>query len=96
MTPRPVSQDPTIPSIPSPWDSRDLGFIGVWHITDDGDVPPRLTLRGAGTRLSQPAALALNPGHRELYVTDSPTNSVYTFLVPEIFALAPKAPDPSR
>lgn len=92
MPPRPVSQDSTIPNIPSPWDSQDLGFVGVWDITDEGDVPPKLILRGAGTRLIQPAALALDPEHRELYVTDSPTNSVYAFLLPEIFALSPRTP----
>ncbi|PYR35287.1 MAG: hypothetical protein DMF93_22020, partial [Acidobacteria bacterium] len=26
---------------PSPWDPDRTGFIGVWSIDDDGDVPPR-------------------------------------------------------
>lgn len=90
MKPRRVSQDPTIVSIPSPWDSLELGFIGVWDINDDGDVPPRLIVRGPATRLIQPAALALAPLHKEMFVTDSPSNSVYTFLVPEIFRHPPQ------
>lgn len=85
MKPRQVSQDPNTISIPSPWDSLELGFVGVWNIEDGGDVPPKLIIRGAATRLIQPAALAIAPTFKEIFVTDSPSNSVYTLLVPEVF-----------
>ncbi len=86
---RRVSLDSSVVDIPSPWDSMDLGFIGVWRIDDNGDVPPRLVIRGAATKLIQPAALALAPPFKELFVTDSPSNSVYHFLIPEIFEPVP-------
>jgi DNA-binding beta-propeller fold protein YncE len=79
------SQDPTVIDIPSPWDGSDLGFVAVWNITDNGDVPPRFVLRGTATGLIQPAAVAIDPKHKEVFATDSPTNSVYTFLLPEVF-----------
>src|SRR6266404_8006140 len=31
---------------PSPWNPEAPGFIGVWNITDNGDVPPRGVIKG--------------------------------------------------
>lgn len=83
--PRRVSRDPTIIDLWSPWDSSDLGFLGVWRITDSGDVPPMLVVRGPTTGIIQPGGVAIDPKHKEVIVSDSPTNSVFTFLLPEVF-----------
>lgn len=83
--PRRVSQDPTIIDLWSPWDSSDLGFLGVWNITDNGDVPPMLIVRGPSTGLIQPGGIAIDPKYKVVFASDSPTNSVLTFFLPEIF-----------
>ena len=33
-------------SSPSPWNPAEPGFIGVWDISDNGDVPPRAIIKG--------------------------------------------------
>lgn len=68
-----------------PWLNPNLGFIGVWQMTDDGDVPPRLILRGPFSGLLHPVGLALNPQDGEIYVSDSVRNGVLSFLVPQFF-----------
>ena len=60
-------------------------FVGMWSLDDDGDVAPKWTLTGKQTGLKKPFAVALNPEHKELYVTDMRLNGVMTFSVPEIF-----------
>jgi hypothetical protein len=64
-------------------------FVGIWSLDDDGDVPPRWTVNGDQTTLKKPFAIAINPEHKELYVTDMRLNGVLTFSVPEIFQPAP-------
>jgi len=46
---------------PSPWNPDKTGFIGVWSITDNGDVPPRGAIKGPATGLIWPAGVAINP-----------------------------------
>ena len=60
-------------------------FVGMWSLDDDGDVPPKWTINGDQSTLRKPFAVALNPDHKELYVTDMRLNGVMTFSVPEIF-----------
>jgi DNA-binding beta-propeller fold protein YncE len=60
-------------------------FVGMWSLDDDGDVPPKWTINGDRSTLRKPFAVALNPDHKELYVTDMRLNGVMTFSVPEIF-----------
>jgi DNA-binding beta-propeller fold protein YncE len=67
--------------------SSNLGFIGVWKITDNGDVPPRAILKGAGSQLIAPGSLAINPATGEIYVSDGARNGVFTFLVPQFFGV---------
>ncbi len=85
--PRPpqASQDPTIISLPMPWDSRNAGFMGVWSLTDNGDVAPRFVLHGPSTGLVSPGSLAVDPRHKSVIIEDSPTNSIYTFYLPKLF-----------
>ena len=70
---------------PSPWNSQELGFIGVWDIADNGDVPPRAVIKGPASGIVWPAGLALNPRGREIYAIDSVRNGMFTFSVPEFF-----------
>jgi len=70
---------------PSPWNSAELGFIGVWDIADNGDVPPRAVIKGPASGVVWPAGVALNPKDRELYTIDSVRNGMFTFSVPEFF-----------
>jgi hypothetical protein len=60
-------------------------FVGMWGLDDDGDVPPKWTINGDRTTLKKPFAVALNPEHKEIYVTDMRLNGVLTFQVPEVF-----------
>ena len=43
---------------PSPWDPEKTGFIGVWNVTDNGDVPPRGIIKGPASGLIWPAGIA--------------------------------------
>jgi len=60
-------------------------FVGMWSLDDDGDVAPKWTITGKQTGLKKPFAVALNPEHKEIYVTDMRLNGVMAFSVPEIF-----------
>lgn len=73
----------TVPE--DPWLNPNLGFVGVWNITDDGDVAPSAMVRGPFSGLLHPTGLALNPKDGEIYVSDSIRNGFLTFLVPDFF-----------
>lgn len=68
-----------------PWLDPNLGFIGVWNVTDNGDIAPSAIIRGPFSGLLHPAGLALNPRDGEIYVSDSVRNGILTFLVPDFF-----------
>jgi DNA-binding beta-propeller fold protein YncE len=71
--------------LPSPWDSGSVGFIGVWNISDDGDISARAMIKGDNTYLVHPAGVAINPKAGEIYATDSVRNGLFTFLSPKLF-----------
>jgi DNA-binding beta-propeller fold protein YncE len=72
-------------SVPDdPWLNPTLGFVGVWNITDNRDVPPRAIIRGPFSGLLHPVGLALNPEDGEIYVSDSVRNGILSFLVPDL------------
>jgi hypothetical protein len=60
-------------------------FVGVWNITDNGDVPPQWTIGGPRGVFQMVRGVAVIPQHKELVVTDKRMNAVLTFSVPEIF-----------
>jgi hypothetical protein len=70
---------------PSPWNPVKIGFIGVWNVTDNGDIPPRAVIKGPATGLVWPAGVAINPRDREVYAIDSVSNALFTFSMPEFF-----------
>ena len=78
---------------PSPWDPNKTGFIGVWSIDDNGDVPPRGVIKGPASGLVWPAGVAINPANHEVYAIDSVSNALFMFRTPEFFRnpLAPSA-----
>ncbi|HLH77176.1 MAG TPA: hypothetical protein VKV28_10255 [Candidatus Binataceae bacterium] len=61
-----------------------LGFVGVWYLTDNGDVPPHAILKG--TRAPHPSSIAINPAEGEIYTGERDTNGVYAFIVPRFFS----------
>jgi hypothetical protein len=63
----------------------DDGFIGIWSINDDGDVPPRWKIRGPNSTLIKPRGIALDPQNKSLIVSDMARNAVLTFYFPEVF-----------
>jgi DNA-binding beta-propeller fold protein YncE len=66
------------------------GFIGVWSVKDDGDVPPRMMIRGGATRANGFGGVAINPKDGEVYGVGS--NAVMTYLVPKFFVKGPATP----
>ena len=72
--------------LPSPWNSGALGFIGVWDINDEGDVPPRAVIKGDNTFLVHPGGVAIDPKDGEVFATDSIRNGLFSFLAPNLFA----------
>jgi hypothetical protein len=63
----------------------EAGFIGVWNIDDNGDVPPRMIIRGPETRSTGFAGVAFNPTAGEVYGVSGGLNGVLTYLVPQFF-----------
>jgi DNA-binding beta-propeller fold protein YncE len=70
---------------PSPWNPDRTGFIGVWSINDNGDVPPRGVIKGPASGLVWPAGVAINPRNHEVYTIDSVSNALFMFHTPEFF-----------
>ena len=65
------------------------GFIGVWSVNDDGNVPPRMMIRGPATRAGGFGGVAINPKDGEVYGVGS--NAVMTYLVPKFFVKPPRS-----
>jgi DNA-binding beta-propeller fold protein YncE len=65
------------------------GFIGVWDINDNGDVPPRALIQGAMSRLIAPGGVALNPKRGEVYAIDGGSSAYFAYSVPQFFKLTP-------
>ena len=57
----------------------DGGFIGVWSIDDDGDVPPLWILRGPG------GGLTVDPKNKTIIASSKPLNAVLSYYIPEMF-----------
>jgi DNA-binding beta-propeller fold protein YncE len=70
----------------SPWNTGAPGFVGVWDINDNGDVPPRGIIQGPGSYLVHPAGVAIDPKTGEVFVTDGVRNGLFTFLAPRFFS----------
>lgn len=64
---------------------QQAGYVGVWSIEDDGEVPPRYTVGGPKGILQKPRGLDLDPKHNAVIVSDKGLNAVMTFEMPQIF-----------
>jgi hypothetical protein len=69
--------------------SMQTKYIGVWHIDDNGRVPPRFTIGGPDGVLRQGRGLALDAKNLSVIASDKELNAVMTFQVPEVFATTP-------
>ena len=63
----------------------DEGFVGVWSINDNGNVPPRWTIGGPQGALQMVRGVAVNPNHKEVIITDKRLNAILTYYFPELF-----------
>lgn len=61
------------------------GFIGVWDINDNGNVPPRALIQGPQSRLIAPGGVALNPKRGEVFAVDGGSSAYYAYVVPQFF-----------
>ena len=61
------------------------GFVGVWGIDDNGDVPPRALIQGPMSRLVAPGGIALDPKRGIVYAIDGGSSGYYAYLVPQLF-----------
>lgn len=61
------------------------GFIGVWNIDDNGNVPPRMIIRGPETRAAGFAGVAFNQEAGEVYGVSGSLNGFLTYLAPQFF-----------
>jgi hypothetical protein len=60
-------------------------FVGIWNITDNGDVAPRWKIAGPGSTVLKPRGVAINAKDKEILVGDMRMNAVLTYYFPEIF-----------
>lgn len=65
--------------------ATDDGFVGVWSINDNGNVPPRWQIGGPRGVLQMVRGVAVNPKNQEMIVTDKRLNAILTFYFPELF-----------
>jgi DNA-binding beta-propeller fold protein YncE len=61
------------------------GFIGVWDLNDNGDVPPRALIQGPASRLIAPGGVALNPKRGEIYAIDGGSSAYFAYSLPQLF-----------
>jgi len=59
-------------------------IIKIWHVNDNGDIPPRWTFGGPLARLTG-GNIALNPAAKEVIVHTGDVNGVQAYAIPEIF-----------
>jgi hypothetical protein len=68
------------------------GFIGVWSVEDDGNVPPRMIIRGPSIGASGFAGVAFSAKHGEVYGVSGGLNGFTSYLVPQFFQKPAAAP----
>ena len=71
---------------------QQAGYVGVYGIEENGDVPPKFTVGGPKGILQKPRGLDLDPKHNAVIVSDKGLNAVMTFEVPQIFKASTSSP----
>lgn len=69
------------------------GFIGAWRLTDDGDISPRLIIRGPDVGSTGFAGVAFSAKHGELYGVSGALNGYTAYIVPAFFKKPGSATD---
>jgi len=59
--------------------------VGVWSISDNGDLPAHWTIGGPKGVLRMPRGIALDVKNQNIMVSDKRLNAVLTFQFPEVF-----------
>jgi DNA-binding beta-propeller fold protein YncE len=65
--------------------TQQTGYVAVWSLDDNGDVPPRYTVGGPNGLLQKPRGLDLDPKHNAVIVSDKQLNAVLTYEMPQLF-----------
>ena len=65
------------------WSEDSHGFIGVWDINDNGNVPPRAVIKGELTRMNGCGGVAIDP--KGGLIIGVGGNSYTTYSVPDLF-----------
>ena len=65
--------------------ATDKGFVGVWSIQDNGNVPPRWMIGGPKGVLLQIRGVTLDPKNKTVIISDKRLNAVLTYSFPELF-----------
>ena len=65
--------------------TQQTGYVAVWSLDDNGDVPPRFTVGGPNGLLQKPRGLDLDPRHNAVIVSDKQLNAVLTYEMPQLF-----------
>jgi hypothetical protein len=65
--------------------SSDLGYVGIWSIYDDGNVPPRWTVGGPKGMLRDVRGVTVDEKHQMVIVSDKYVNGVLSYSFPEVF-----------
>lgn len=72
-------------NIPS-WTGDAHGFVGVWDITDRGNVPPRAVIKGGLSRIIDCGGVVVNPEKGIVISADGgQSNQYHVYLVPQFF-----------
>jgi hypothetical protein len=61
--------------------TRNVGeaFVGIWNVTDNGDVPPKATIKGQTTQIIAPRGAAVDFQHQEIFIIDKVQNAFFTY-----------------
>ncbi len=70
---------------------QQAGYVGVWGIEDNGEVPSRFTVGGPKGMLQKPRGLDIDPMHNAIIVSDKGLNAVLTYEMPQVFKPATDA-----
>jgi len=72
-------------NLPS-WTGEARGFIGVWDVTDRGNVPPRAVIKGVLSRIVDCGGVVVEPDEGIIVSADGGQSNMYhLYLVPQFF-----------
>ncbi len=72
-------------SLPS-WSNDSKGFVGVWDVMDNGNVPPRAVIKGVLSRIVDCGGVVVDPKEGIVISADGGQSNMYhVYLVPQFF-----------